>query len=47
MMYWKIEPHEDTDYDYCVMPADTEKDHKAALATCSLSFMDYLVLVVI
>ena len=31
MPYWKITPHQDSDYDYCVMPAETEGDHQSAL----------------
>ena len=30
-MYWKIEPHDNKDYDYCVMPARNEVDHRKAL----------------
>jgi len=30
-MYWKIEPYHTRDADYCVMPAETEKDNRAAL----------------
>lgn len=30
-MYWKIEPYETRDADYCVMAAETEDDHRAAL----------------
>jgi len=31
MPYWKISPHEDMDFDSCVMPAATEEDHQNAL----------------
>ena len=31
MPYWEISPHYDSDYDSSVMPAETEKDHRAAL----------------
>ena len=30
-MYWRVEPYNTHDADYCVMPADTEADHRAAL----------------
>jgi hypothetical protein len=30
-MYWEIEPHEDGDYDVCVMLGDSEDDHRLAL----------------
>ena len=30
-MYWKIEPHESIDADYCLMPASSNSDHHAAL----------------
>lgn len=30
-MYWKIEPYNNGDADYCVMPAESEEDHRAAL----------------
>jgi hypothetical protein len=31
-MYWKITPHHhNNDYDYCVMPGNTQEDHRAAL----------------
>ena len=31
MPYWEITPHESDEFDYCVMPAETETDHRAAL----------------
>jgi hypothetical protein len=30
-MYWKITPYHNRDADFCVMPGDTEEDHRAAL----------------
>ena len=30
-MYWKIEPYQTNDADCCVLPAETEEDHRAAL----------------
>jgi len=30
-MYWKIEPYNTSNADCCVMPAETEEDHSAAL----------------
>jgi hypothetical protein len=31
MKYWEITPHEDSSYDFCLMPANTEEQHRAAL----------------
>ena len=31
MKYWMIEPYSNNDFDYCVMPADTEEQHRKAL----------------
>lgn len=31
MRYWKIEPYENNDADYCVMSANTDEEHEAAL----------------
>jgi hypothetical protein len=31
MSYWEISPHINSDYDYAVLPGDTEEDHRAAL----------------
>ena len=31
MPYWEITPHDNSDYDSCVLPAETEGDHRAAL----------------
>ena len=31
MPFWKIEPYNNHDADYCVMPANTETDHRSAL----------------
>ena len=31
MSYWRITPYANNDADYCVLPARTEADHRAAL----------------
>lgn len=31
MSYWEITPYHNNDTDSCVLPAETEKDHRAAL----------------
>ena len=31
-MYWKITPYHNHDADYCVMPGDSENEHKDALS---------------
>ena len=30
-MYWKVSPYHTNDADHCVLPAETEADHSAAL----------------
>lgn len=30
-MYWEIRPYHNNDADSCVLPAETQADHKAAL----------------
>ena len=30
-MYWEITPYENNDFDMCIMPGDTENDHRNAL----------------
>lgn len=32
MPYWEITPHECSDFDSMILPAETEEDHRAALA---------------
>jgi hypothetical protein len=31
MPYWEVAPHENTDYDSALFPAETEDNHRAAL----------------
>jgi len=31
MPYWTVTPHEDSQYDCCILPAESEADHRAAL----------------
>jgi hypothetical protein len=30
-MYWKITPYHNSDADICIMPGDTEEEHREAL----------------
>lgn len=32
MKYWKITPHQDSSYDDCIMPAETEEDNIKAFS---------------
>jgi hypothetical protein len=31
MPYWEITPHQNTDYESCILPGETEENHQAAL----------------